>query len=326
MRLLKDLPGAIMAIGIRLTVDFVFKLVFGSPDHSRITIHFLNAILAGGPKIVHVTIRNPFLGKDFEDDKLSVLDILAEDEHGRLLNIEIQTTLPAGMNQRLAYYASALLVDQLTEGTDYSSLRSAISICVLTQPMFPKVPDLHLEFQLRTSTGLLLTDNLQVHLLELSKLSVTAENVSEASPIEQWAYFMLNADKLTLEDVKQTFSDREFTEAAGVLEMISQNPEQQMRYDARLKFQRDEAARLELVREEALREGEEKGIEKGIEKGRVEGESKGRREGELLGQIKLLQQLLGVPESTREELLSNDEARLKELSEELQRQLRTRGV
>ena len=65
---------------------------------------------------------------------------------------------------------------------------------------------------------------------------MTAENVSEASPIEQWAYFILKVDKLTLEDVKQTFSDREFTEAAGVLEMISQNPKRQMRYDARLKF------------------------------------------------------------------------------------------
>ena len=34
-----------MVIGIRPTVDFEFKLMFGSPDHLSVTIHFLNAVL-----------------------------------------------------------------------------------------------------------------------------------------------------------------------------------------------------------------------------------------------------------------------------------------
>jgi len=33
------------AIGIIATVDFAFKLMLGSPEHTRITVHFLNAIL-----------------------------------------------------------------------------------------------------------------------------------------------------------------------------------------------------------------------------------------------------------------------------------------
>ena len=124
---------------------------------------------------------------------------------------------------------------------------------------------------------------------------------------------MLNADQLTMEDVKRLFPDDEFTEAVGVLEMISKTPEQRYLYDARLKFQLDEAARLELAREEGIREGEAKG--------RVEG----RREGELLGQIKLLQMLLGIAEPTPDEVSSYDEGQLSELAEHLQRQLRGRG-
>ena len=65
-----------MAIGISPTVDFAFKLMLGSPEHSGVTIHFLNAILIDQPKITHVEILNPFLGKDSANDKLSVLDIL----------------------------------------------------------------------------------------------------------------------------------------------------------------------------------------------------------------------------------------------------------
>ena len=62
-----------MVIGIRPTVDFAFKLMFGSPDHVSVTIHFLNAVLGHLLRITAITIQNPFLGKVDEDDKLSVL-------------------------------------------------------------------------------------------------------------------------------------------------------------------------------------------------------------------------------------------------------------
>ena len=299
-----------MAIGISPTVDFAFKLMLGSPEHSRVTIHFLNAILIDQPRITHVEILNPFLGKDRDDDKLSILDILATDEHGRLLNIEMQTSLPAGMSQRLAYYASSVYVGQLHEGNPYTELRPAISICVLTQPMFPQSAELHLDFRLRASpSGLILTDDLQIHLLQLENLRVTAENVYHALPAERWAYFLKNADKLTPEDIRRLFPDEEIAEAAGVLEMIAQTPEQLMLYNARLKFQRDEEARLQKAREDGIREGE----------------ARGRQEGFLAGRIVLLQELLGIRLSTAEELIGYSDTQLHDLAEQLQQQLRSRG-
>ena len=161
-----------MAIGISPLVDFAFKLMLGSPQHTGVTIHFLNSILIDQPAITHVEILNPFLDKDCEDDKLSVLDILATDEHGRLLNIEMQTSLPSGMSQRLAYYASTVYVSQLHEGNPYTELRPAISICVLAQSMFPASRELHLDFRLReSSSGLILTDDLQIHLCAVEESS-----------------------------------------------------------------------------------------------------------------------------------------------------------
>lgn len=68
-----------MIIGIRPTVDYAFKLLFGSPEYFRVTIHFLNAVLSRLLRISEISIQNPFLGKDGEDDKLSVLDIRAID-------------------------------------------------------------------------------------------------------------------------------------------------------------------------------------------------------------------------------------------------------
>lgn len=48
-----------MPLGIDPKVDFAFKLVFGNPDHTRITIHFLNAVLNFPRPITHVEILNP---------------------------------------------------------------------------------------------------------------------------------------------------------------------------------------------------------------------------------------------------------------------------
>ncbi len=183
--------------------------------------------------------------------------------------------------------------------------------------MFPEVAGLHLDFRLREKSGSILTDDLQIHLLELSKLRVSAENVYNSSPAERWAYFLKNAERLTQDEIRRLFPDDEIAEAAGVLEMISQTPEQRLLYNARLKFQRDEEARVLKAREDGLRDGRQEGIR--------EGELKGRQEGFLAGRIVMLQELLGIDRSTNEELASYGETQLNDLAEQLQRQLRARS-
>ena len=321
-----------MAIGISPTVDFAFKLVFGSPDHTRITIHFLNAILNLPSPISSVTIKNPCLEKADEFDKLSILDILAVDQAGRVINIEMQTTLPAGMKQRLVYHGARIYGNQLNEGESYLALDPAIIICVLTKPLFPEADDLHLDFRLRDASARILTDDLQVHLLQLSKLGSTLQNVSVAPALEQWAFFMANAEQLSLSDVNRVFADKEFAEAAGVLEMISKTEEQRMQYEARLKFQMDEAARLE----QAQIDGELKGLQIGIEKGRLQGLMEGREEGreegirvglqkgEIIGRIRTFQELLGAELASFDELSTHEVRQLSQLAEQLQHQLRSR--
>jgi predicted transposase/invertase (TIGR01784 family) len=222
----------------------------------------------------------------------------------------MQTSLPAGMAQRLAYYVSNLYVSQLYEGNQYYELRPAISICILTEPMFPGASALHLDFRLKElSSDLILTDDLQIHLLQLNNLQATAENVYHATPAERWAYFLQNADKMSSADVRTLFPDVEISEAAGVLEMISQSPEQLMLYNARLKLQRDEVARILRAR----LEGEEIG------------EARGKACGLLIGRIILLQELLDLPLSTAEQFAGSDEAQLNEMAEQLQQQLRSRS-
>ena len=140
-------------------------------------------------------------------------------------------------------------------------------------------------------------------------VQATAENVYHATPAERWAYFLQNADKMSAADVRTLFPELELSEAAGVLEMISQSPEQLMLYNARLKLQRDEVARILQAR----LEGEEIG------------EARGEARGLLIGRVILLQELLGLQVSTAEQFAGSDEAQLNDMAEQLQQQLRSRN-
>ena len=111
---------------------------------------------------------------------------------------------------------------------------------------------------------------------------------------------------------------KEFTEAAKVLDMIAQTPEQLQEYNARLKAQRDEEARIILSRQQGLEIGEARGIEIG--------EARGIRKGLLQGQIVLLQQLLRLPVSTDEQLAALDLDQLNHMLAELQQQVARRDA
>jgi flagellar biosynthesis/type III secretory pathway protein FliH len=127
---------------------------------------------------------------------------------------------------------------------------------------------------------------------------------------------------------------KEFTEAAKVLDMIAQTPEQLQEYNARLKAQRDEEARIILGRQQGLEIGEARGIEigeaRGIEIGEARGieigEARGIRKGLLQGQIVLLQQLLRLPVSTDEQLAALDLDQLNHMLAELQQQVARRDA
>ena len=112
-----------------------------------------------------------------------------------------------------------------------------------------------------------------------------------------------------------------FAEAAGVLEMIARSPKERELYEARLKMQRDEQSRLNAAKDQGHAEGLEQGLERGLEQGLEQG----RKQGRLLGRIQLLESLLGLAESSPDDLASKSVSELSAMESDLQQQLRDRG-
>ncbi len=289
------------SLGIKPTVDFVFKKVFGSPENVSVLIGLLNAILKRPHPIVHVKILNPFSYKDFEDEKLIVLDIRARDSAGRWLNIEMQVTIFAGLLQRLVYYASSMYVVQLESGDDYADLRCAISICLLNKLLFHEDTAPHHRFRMcAPEHGLEITDSIEVHTLELTKYNLQETTISTAPAIEQWAFFFLYADRYEPERLRELLPGVEFQQAISVVEAIAGKTEDRMMYDQRLKAQRDYQWGLDSARQQ------------------------GMEIGETVGKIQLLQELLGdelTPSPNLRNLAIGD---LSAILADLQQRLRSR--
>ncbi len=294
-----------MILGIRPTVDFAFKKIFGSPQNSLSLIGLLNAILNLSRPIESVEILNPFSYQEFAQSKLIVLDVRCRDSAGRYLNVEMQVSVYAGLIERLVYYACSMYVEQLPKGGNYATASPSISICLLSNLLFADASQAHHRFKMQDqSSGLTLDNAIEVHTVELTKYNLSEHTISLASKLEQWAFLLLKAQDYDAAGLKRLLPGIEFETAINTIEVISGKTEDKQMYDQREKAQRD--------------------YEWAIAGAREEGRAKGREEGNLAGKIQLLQELLGEqPTSSIDLTLLTKPQLLKQLNE-LQLQLRAR--
>ena len=180
-------------------VDFVFKQIFGSEDHQDVLLSFLNAVFedAGQPLVTHVEILNPFLEKDALSDKMSVLDVKARTEAGVLVDIEIQLQNRRNMEQRTLFYWAKLFQGQSSEGDSYRALHKAVTVNVLDFD-YLATERCHSTFHLHEDvTGLMLTDLLEVHFVELRKLK--AHSAALGRHLARWMLFLTTKTREGLE-------------------------------------------------------------------------------------------------------------------------------
>lgn len=237
-------------------VDFVFKQIFGTEDHQDILLNFLNAVFedAGQPLMTHVEILNPFLEKDALSDKMSVLDVKARSQTGLLVDIEIQLQNHRNMEQRTLYYWSKLFQGQLSEGGSYRALHKAVTVNILDFDYLP-TERYHSTFHLHEDvTGLVLTDLLEVHFVELRKIG------TQPAALGRQMLFLTTKTREGLEAL--AMEEPAIKKALTTLEFLSQDERARQLYEDRQKALMTYTADIDGAREEGREEGEQIGIEK----------------------------------------------------------------
>ncbi|MCB1179546.1 MAG: Rpn family recombination-promoting nuclease/putative transposase, partial [Leptospiraceae bacterium] len=155
---------------LTLTENFVFKSIFGS--NTDILIDLLNSFpsFQGDKKIIDLTILNPEIPKGKLSEKLSILDIKAEDRSGNQFIIEMQTLGHKNFDKRILYYWSKVYSSNLKRGYKYEKLKKVYSFNFLDFNLLGKSKDFLSTFQiLEAKHNFPLTDELEINIIELGK-------------------------------------------------------------------------------------------------------------------------------------------------------------
>ena len=120
------------------TDDWVFKLLFGDERNKSMLIDLLKSFVELPEEEFELTFMDTHLKKEFEDDKLGILDIKLKTASGKIINIEIQVDPQKHIGKRLSYYKSKLFVEQIKEGNKYAVIQKVICICITTFSLFPE--------------------------------------------------------------------------------------------------------------------------------------------------------------------------------------------
>jgi predicted transposase/invertase (TIGR01784 family) len=240
--------------------NFIFKALLAKNE--ILVIDILNAFpeFQGENKITEIEILNPELPKSTDADKASILDIRAKDKKGRSFLIEMQGTPHPFFPERLLFYWSKVYGAGIQKGMKYSGLPKVYSITFLNSNLFKNTEDFHTTFQLldKRTGKILLTEHLEMHILELGKVKSTISNLQ--SSLESWAYFFKEVHNLKEDTLQELRSKNPMIEKAiEELEYLSQDEKTRQIYEEQLKAEFDYNSGIYA----AFRDGELKGRQEG---------------------------------------------------------------
>lgn len=243
-------------------IDFAFKEIMAN---EKARIGFLSAVLKIRPEGIKETrILNTYLQKVHEDDKQGILDVRILMNNDTEIDTEIQLSELKVWADRALFYLSKMYTEQIKQGQSYDVFKKCVNISILNFTLFPKETEFYSCFHIREDTrNFLYTDKMEFHVIELPKLP---EEIKEnSSDIELWARF-INAERK--EELEMIATKNPYIESAyQQLQVISQDKEKRLEYEAREKAIRDY--------NQAMKEAKETGWETGREVGREEGEKIG---------------------------------------------------
>ena len=241
-------------------IDFAFKEIMAN---EKARIGFLSAVLKIKPEEIKETrILNTYLQKVHEDDKQGILDVRILMNNDTEIDTEIQLSELKVWADRALFYLSKMYTEQIKQGQSYDVFKKCVNISILNFTLFPKETEFYSRFHIREDTrSFLYTDKMEFHVIELPKLP---EEIKEnSSDIELWAKF-INAERK--EELEMIATKNSYIASAyEQLQVISQDKEKRLEYEAREKAIRDYNQSMKEARETGWEAGKEVGREEGRE-------------------------------------------------------------
>ena len=249
--------------------DCFVRYFFTDKGGEKVLLDFINAVMisADMKTFKAVEILNPFNLKRHYKDKETIVDVKYITKNGTVLIIEVQLSGNSRFPERILYYWSANYSKLLKKGEQYEELNPVISINLLNFNLSKKNDNVHSCYMIYdTKNKNLLTDHLQIHIIELKKFNFKNNNLSK--DLNYWLGFF------TTKNMEEYMS--EIVEEKPIMEEAHKRYNNFIRsrlmmseYEKKEIYQYDKQIMLKDERREGIKEGIKKGKLEGLKEGRI---------------------------------------------------------
>jgi predicted transposase/invertase (TIGR01784 family) len=262
--------------------DIGFRLFFADERNIECLTELLKSVLSlADDEYEEIEILDPHLLREYEGDKLSVVDVKVRTKSKKTVHIEIQLQVRPGMEERIIYYDAKLLTEQIGSGGEYKDLKRVISIIITEETLIKPSPKYHHRFTFfDPKSNVELSDLIEIHTIELNKLP---EN-PDGTELYYWARFIAAETEEELDMVSER--SPQLKKAVVKLREMSADEIERDLYERRIKARRDLTMHPDYARAEGIEIGMTKGRAEGKAEGRAEGRAEGKAEGIEIGLTK----------------------------------------
>ena len=160
--------------------DCFVRYFFTDKGGEKVLLDFINAVMisADMKTFKAVEILNPFNLKQHYKDKETIVDVKCITKNGTVVIIEVQLSGNSRFPERILYYWATNYSKLLKKGEQYDELTPVISINLLNFNLNKKSNNVHSCYMIYdTKNARLLTDHLQIHMIELKKFKFKDNNL-----------------------------------------------------------------------------------------------------------------------------------------------------
>ena len=235
--------------------DPIFKMIFGDPENKTALIGLLREIIdIPEEEYAHIEIIDPNLRVNKSYGKSGILDIKLTTKNGQRINVEIQIRKASDLKQRILFYASKMVAEQLTGGQKYDKIKKVISIMICTDHnLIEDSKEYHNRYFLYDkNTNSTFTDLLEIDILEFKKVPK-----NDKSDLATWLRFLNTDDKEELD--KMALRNEAFKSAVCKYMELTYDEAIRMIAEENEKAWKDEQARRKYAIQEARAEGRAEG-------------------------------------------------------------------
>ncbi len=240
--------------------DCFVRYFFTDKGGEKVLLDFINAVMisADMKTFKAVEILNPFNLKRHYKYKETIVDVKCITKNGTVVIIEVQLSGNSRFPERILYYWSSNYSKLLKKGEEYEDLTPVISINILNFNLNKNDKNVHSCYMIYdTKNARLLTDHLQIHIIELKKFKFKDNDLKK--DLNYWLGFF------TTKDMEEYMS--EIVKEKPIMEEAHKRYNNFIRsrlmmseYEKKEIYQYDKQITLKEERQEGIKEGRKEGI------------------------------------------------------------------